>query len=107
MRSTRATGRSPNCRSEVAGRNRRVPFELIKPDTRIDFVGQAKYVIAFSLLIVAAGLAAMALREPPIRLGVDFTGGMEIQLHFAKPEAVDETRIRDVLTGFDLEGSDV
>jgi preprotein translocase subunit SecF len=84
-----------------------VPFELIKPGTRIDFVGHAKYVIAFSLAIVAAAIGAMVVRDPAVRLGVDFTGGMEIQLHFTQPEAVDESGIRSVLAEFDLESSDV
>jgi preprotein translocase subunit SecF len=84
-----------------------VPFQLIKPDTNIDFLGQAKYVIALSTAIVLAGIGAMLLRDPPVRLGVDFTGGVELQLRFAPESAVDETRIRDVLAGFDLAGSDV
>jgi preprotein translocase subunit SecF len=84
-----------------------VPFELIKPNTNIDFIGQAKYVIAFSVAILLAAVVAMFLRDPPIRLGVDFTGGVELQLRFGPEVAVDETRIRDVLGGFDLAGSDV
>jgi preprotein translocase subunit SecF len=84
-----------------------VPFQLIKPDTNIDFLGQAKYVIALSTAIVLAGIGSMLLRDPPVRLGVDFTGGIELQLRFAPESAVDETRIRDVLAGFDLAGSDV
>lgn len=84
-----------------------MPFELIKPDTNIDFVGQAKYVIAFSTLIILVGIGAMLVRDPPVRLGVDFTGGVELQLRFAPEAAVDESRIRDVLAGFDLAGSDV
>jgi preprotein translocase subunit SecF len=84
-----------------------VPFELIKPDTRIDFVRQAKYAVALSLAILAAAVAAMFVREPAVRLGIDFTGGLEMQLRFADGEAVDETRIRDVLAGFELEGSDL
>jgi preprotein translocase subunit SecF len=84
-----------------------VPFELIKPNTRIDFVKQAKYAVATSTLIVVAAIAAMFVHKPPIRMGIDFTGGMEMQLKFAEASAVSESGIRDVLAGFDLEGSDV
>jgi preprotein translocase subunit SecF len=84
-----------------------VPFQLIKPDTNIDFLGQAKYVIALSTAIVLVGIGAMLLRDPPVRLGVDFTGGVELQLRFAPEASVDETGIRNVLAGFDLAGSDV
>ena len=61
-----------------------MPFELIKPDTRIDFVKQAKYAVATSTLIVVAAIAAMFVHEPAIRMGIDFTGGMEMQLKFAE-----------------------
>jgi preprotein translocase SecF subunit len=84
-----------------------VPFELIRPDTRIDFVGQAKWVIALSLAILAAAGATMLMRDPPVRMGIDFTGGMEMQLQFADAGAVDEGRIREVLVGFELEHADV
>jgi preprotein translocase subunit SecF len=84
-----------------------VPFELIKPDTNFDFLGRAKYVIAISTALVLIGVATTFVRDPPVRLGVDFTGGMEIQLKFAQVDSVDEARIREVLAGFDLAGSDV
>jgi preprotein translocase subunit SecF len=84
-----------------------VPFELIKPDTNFDFVGRSKYVIAFSAAIVAIGIGAMFVRDPAIRMGVDFTGGVELQLRFAPESSVDEAGIRRVLAGFDLAGSDV
>jgi preprotein translocase subunit SecF len=84
-----------------------VPFELIKPNTKIDFVGQAKYAIAFSSAIVLLAIGAMFVRHPAIRMGIDFTGGMEMQLQFAQGASVDEARIREVLSSFDLEASDV
>ena len=84
-----------------------MPFELIKPNTRINFVGQTKYAIALSLAIVAAAVAAMFVREPPVRMGIDFTGGLEMQVRFAQGAAVDEGRIREVLAGFDLADAEV
>ncbi len=84
-----------------------MPFELIKPDTNIDFVGQAKYAVALSLAILALAVAAMFVREPALRLGVDFTGGMEMQLRFPEGASVGETAIRDTLAPFQLEGADV
>jgi len=83
-----------------------VPFELIKPDIRINFVGQAKYAVALSLAILAMAVGAMFVRDPAVRMGIDFTGGMEMQLRFAQG-SVTESRIREVLAGFDLEASDV
>jgi preprotein translocase subunit SecF len=82
-------------------------LELINPNTRINFVGQARYAIALSLVIVAVAVAAMFVRDPAVRMGIDFTGGMEMQLRFAQGEAIDEARIREVLTGFELADAEV
>ena len=82
-------------------------FELIKPDTRINFVGQAKYVIALSSAIVLLAVVAMMVRTPPIRLGIDFTGGIEMQVKFEDAASVQEAGIRGVLAGFGLESTDV
>jgi preprotein translocase subunit SecF len=84
-----------------------VPFELIRPDTHIDFTGQAKYAIALSLVILVLAAGSMLVREPAVRLGLDFTGGTELQLRFADAGAVDEARIREVLSGFELADADV
>src|SRR5688572_3735615 len=100
MRSTPATAPSPRCRSDRA-RSRLVPLELIKSNTRINFVGQAKYAVVLSLAIVVIAVGAMFVRDPAVRLGIDFTGGTEMQLRFAQGDAVDEARIREVLAGFE------
>ena len=84
-----------------------MPFELIKPNTRIDFVGGAKYVVALSTVILVAAAALMLIRSPAMRMGIDFTGGMEMQLRFAEAGGVDEGRIREVLAGFELANADV
>ena len=84
-----------------------MPFELIKPNTNIDFIAQVKYAIALSTLIVLGAVVAMFVRTPPIRLGVDFTGGMEMQVSFAEAGSVDESKVRDVLDGYDLASSEV
>jgi preprotein translocase subunit SecF len=84
-----------------------LPLELIKPDTHIDFVGQSKYAIALSAGLVLAAILAMFVRDPAVRIGVDFSGGVEMQLAFAESGAVDEGRLREVLAGFDLADADV
>jgi preprotein translocase subunit SecF len=84
-----------------------VPFELIRPDTNIDFVGQAKWVIALSAAIVLVAVATLFVRERPLKIGIDFAGGIEMQVAFAQDVGVDEGRIRQVLAGFDLSDADV
>jgi preprotein translocase subunit SecF len=82
-----------------------VPFEIIKPDTRIDFVGQAKYAIALSLTILVLAAGAVSLRG--MRFGVDFTGGIEMQLRFPETAAVEEGTIRSVLGDFGMADAEV
>jgi preprotein translocase subunit SecF len=72
-----------------------VPFELIKSDTRIDFIGQAKYAIALSVGILVLAAASMAIR--PIRLGLDFTGGTEVLVAFPKDAGADEEALRSIV----------
>jgi preprotein translocase subunit SecF len=80
-----------------------LPFELIKPDTRIDFIGQAKYAIALSVAIVVLAAASMAVRG--VRLGLDFTGGIEVLV--ALPSGADEEGIRSILGGVGIPEADV
>jgi preprotein translocase subunit SecF len=82
-----------------------VPFEIIKPNTRIDFVGQAKYALVLSAVLLAASFVAWA--TVGLRLGLDFTGGVELQMHFTGGEPVDEGRIRGVLGPLQLPSLDV
>lgn len=66
-------------------------MELIKPGTNINFVGNRKYAY-----IVSGVLAFLALLSIPIkgevRLGIDFTGGVAIQLRFHKQVHIEEIR---------------
>jgi preprotein translocase subunit SecF len=57
-----------------------VPIQIIPPDTKIDFLGKAKYAVAASLLIIVAGFASALIQG--VRWGVDFAGGTEMQVHF-------------------------
>ena len=59
-------------------------FELVKPNINFDFLGYRKYAYILSLLLVLAGVASLVAKGGP-RYGVDFAGGMTIQLKFAKP----------------------
>ncbi len=69
-------------------------MEIIKPDTRIDFLGKRYYAYAFSAFILLISLAAIPIKGQ-IRLGIDFSGGAMVQVRFNKAVHVDE--IRDAL----------
>ena len=69
-------------------------LELIKPGTRIDFIGQRRLCAMLSVLVICASFVAIPIQG--IRLGIDFAGGNEMQVKFVD-ETVDENSIRAVL----------
>ncbi len=69
-----------------------MPFEIIQPGTRIDFIRFARPAAILSILLIVVSLAAIGPRG--FRLGIDFAGGTEVQLHFTGGEDVDEGAIR-------------
>ena len=66
-------------------------MELIRPGTHIDFVGKKKYTLwisAISLLICVGSVYLFG----GLKYGVDFAGGILIQVKFSKPVDVSELR---------------
>jgi len=74
-----------------------VSFEIIKPGTHIDFVRFAKPAALLSAALIAISLAAIPIQG--FRLGIDFAGGTEIQVHFSGGQPVGEAAIRDAIGG--------
>ena len=76
-------------------------MEFIKPGINIDFLGKRKmaYILSGSLIIITLFLL---LWQGP-RYGVDFTGGVVIQVRFDKRKNIDE--IRDALRPVHLDDS--
>ena len=72
-----------------------MPFELIPPDTKIDFIGKRYVCFVVSVLVILAGVIAIPVRG--IRLGIDFAGGTEVQVRFAEGVPVEEGAIRKVV----------
>ena len=73
-----------------------MPWEIIPPGTRIDFIGKRRLAAALSGALLLA--AAIAIPINGVRLGIDFAGGTEIQLRFASGVEANEGVIRSVLT---------
>jgi len=73
-----------------------VPFELVPAGTHIDFIGRRRLCAALSIGMLLASIAAIPIRG--IRLGIDFAGGTEFQVRFAKDSNADEGVIRSVVT---------
>ncbi len=59
-------------------------FELIKPGTKINFLGNRKIAYVISALLVLAGMVSLVAKGGP-RYGVDFAGGMTVQVKFTQP----------------------
>jgi preprotein translocase subunit SecF len=82
-----------------------VPFELIPPGTKIDFLGRWKICAAISALVIGVGLVG-ALWKPGVKLGVDFKGGTEMHVRFAGAEPVGDAAIRAVMNEIEIGASD-
>jgi preprotein translocase subunit SecF len=65
--------------------------ELIKPDTKIDFMGKRHYAYAFTAAMMILSLMSIPIKGY-VRLGIDFVGGTSVQLRFTKTVHVDEIR---------------
>lgn len=83
-----------------------MPFEIIPSGTHIDFISRRRVCIVISLLMIAAGAAAVFARGG-VPMGIDFTGGTELQLLFDEGVAVDDSRLRTVVAEAGIESATV
>ena len=65
-------------------------MNLVKPGTKIDFVGQRKKAGVVSVLMVIASLALFFVVGP--NWGIDFTGGTEVHLKFHESTEIGQVR---------------
>jgi preprotein translocase subunit SecF len=66
-------------------------MELIKPDTKIDFVRYSPWAIGFSWVLIAIGVLSLIVHHGP-NYGVDFSGGTVMQLRFNQKPAISDIR---------------
>lgn len=64
---------------------------FIKHDTNIDFIGKRYWAYGISIVILLAGLIS-ALWGNGLKLGIDFAGGVIMQIQFSKPVADEELK---------------
>lgn len=76
-------------------------FAFIKHDTNIDFIGKRYWAYGISIAILLAGLVS-ALWGNGLKPGIDFAGGVIVQLQFK--EAVPDDTLKNVLTVPQLPG---
>jgi preprotein translocase subunit SecF len=73
-------------------------MELIKPGTNINFLGRQK--MFFGISAVAVSISIIAFATVGLNLGIDFTGGTEVQLSFNKDVGAAEVRAAVTKSGF-------
>ena len=66
-------------------------MELIRPDTRFDFIGKKKITIWVSSIAILLCLGSIFFHGG-LRYGVDFAGGILIQIKFSKAVNISEVR---------------
>ncbi|MDR1777812.1 MAG: protein translocase subunit SecF [Desulfovibrio sp.] len=69
-------------------------FAFIRHNTNIDFIGKRHISYALSLALLLAGLAS-ALWGNGVKLGIDFAGGLVVQVQFQRP--VDDEVLKNSL----------
>jgi len=69
-------------------------MELIRPNTRFDFIGKKKITIWISAVVILISFGSIFLHGG-LRYGVDFAGGILLQIKFSK--AMDISEVRNAL----------
>ena len=72
---------------------------------QFDFLGKTKYFVPLSLLLVAISVVVLIPGVRGLRLGIDFTGGMEFTVLFSEP--VSTAELRTALGGIPARDTDL
>lgn len=73
-------------------------MEFFKTNTNIDFMGQRKKAAVFSVIICVVSLAILAVKG--LNLGLDFTGGTQIEVSYTQMADLGEIREQLSQAGF-------
>ncbi len=65
-------------------------FQLIPPDTNIDFIGKFKFFMGMSVILLGAVISGIFSKG--LNYGIDFTGGVVMQVKFKNPRSAEEVR---------------
>ncbi|MGD9819794.1 MAG: protein translocase subunit SecF [Desulfomonilaceae bacterium] len=69
-------------------------MQIVPPNTKIDFMGKRRYAYVFTAIMILLSLLSIPIKGV-VQLGIDFTGGLMVQVQFKKP--VDTEDIRSAL----------
>lgn len=65
-------------------------MEFFKHGTKIDFMGARRWTAILSILLFTISIGALIVNG--LRFGLDFTGGMQIEVHYSKPANIEQIR---------------
>lgn len=65
-------------------------MEFFKPNTRIDFMGARKWAAVLSIFLFLASVCALAVNG--LRFGLDFTGGIQVELRYSQAANLEQIR---------------
>jgi len=96
----------------MAAKNQQKFFEIIKPHSNYEFIGNQKYWIGTSIVLVFITLVMLPLnayvlkdRGHFLNWGVDFRGGTELLIEFSRP--IDGGTVRSTLAAIGHDNADV
>jgi preprotein translocase subunit SecF len=81
-----------------------VLMELVRPNINIDFIGHRKIAFIASLALIVASIFSLLIKGGP-NYGIDFAGGMLIQVRFSQSIAPGD--IKEVLRTVGIEKASV
>jgi preprotein translocase subunit SecF len=74
-------------------------MQLFNRPTNIDFVGKRKIAVIFSIVLLLISIASLATRG--LNFGIDFTGGVLIEMGYSQPADLTEIRTSLQSNGFE------
>ncbi|WP_320170037.1 protein translocase subunit SecF [Maridesulfovibrio sp.] len=76
-------------------------LQIIKPDTKIDFIGFRRKAFIISAVLILLGVVSLVMKGGP-KYGIDFAGGIVVQVKFDKQ--IDVKEVKSALKGSNLPG---
>jgi preprotein translocase subunit SecF len=73
-------------------------MEFFKTNTKIDFMGQRFYAAIFSVLLCVISITTLMIKG--LNLGLDFTGGTQVEVSYQQPADLNQIREQLANTGF-------
>ncbi|MBU1248654.1 MAG: protein translocase subunit SecF [Proteobacteria bacterium] len=78
-------------------------ISIIKPDTRINFIGFRKVAYVISAICILVGVASIAMQGGP-RFGIDFAGGVVVQAKIDTETDISSEQVQRALSDSGLPG---